>query len=195
MHQTINKTSHHKAKQEIIPNNRQIKPNSTPAGTKNPLNQQGHNQQDIKNHSLHRIKPHIPTKPLISHNTHVKRKKRHVTGVGNGAIGVEEGEDGAQNGAQDSWVLLEEEGAVLEAIEEGEEVGGGGEEAVGDGGGGGGGGDFEGFERGGEAAERWGGEGGAEGVGESGDSGRVGDAEEREGSHYQLLCVCVRVRW
>ncbi|KAK2973364.1 hypothetical protein RJ640_016786 [Escallonia rubra] len=119
IHQAVDKAHHEEHEDRVVAHHHQLEPDPCPTRVQDPLHQQRHHQQHVQHQRLHRVEPHVPAQTRVPDHAQIQGEEGHEAGVRQGP----------------------EEAAVLEAVEEGEEVGGGGYEAVGDGGGVVGGGD------------------------------------------------------
>lgn len=98
-----------------------LEPDPGPARTEDPLEQQGQHEEDVQSDGLHCIEPDVSAQTRVPDHPQVEGKEGHERGVGDGPVEGEEREERIEEGAQ-RWVLVEEEAAVLERVEEGESV-------------------------------------------------------------------------
>ncbi|KAG9444678.1 hypothetical protein H6P81_016018 [Aristolochia fimbriata] len=94
------------------------------------LKSHGKRQEDVQHDGLHRIEAHVSAQAGVPDDPEVEGEEGDEARVGDGAVEAHEREKGFE-GEGERRVGDEEVAAVLNPVEEGEEVGGGGDEPLG----------------------------------------------------------------
>lgn len=107
----------------VITQHQNPKP-QTARRAQDPLQQQRDREKNVEHHGLHRIESHVAAEAGVSDDAEVESEEGYEAGVGDRSVEAHEREEGLEDEAE-RGVLGEEEAAVLDAVEEGEEVSGG----------------------------------------------------------------------
>ncbi|PON89110.1 hypothetical protein TorRG33x02_149730 [Trema orientale] len=93
-----------------------------PTRAEYPLEEQGHDEEDVQGDGLHRVEPDVVAETGVPNDAEVEGEEGDEAGVRDGPVEPDDGEERVEEEAAQFWVLREEEASVLEGVEEGEGV-------------------------------------------------------------------------
>ena len=123
---TVNKAQNSERKQYIVEPNHDLEPEPSTCGAEDTLEQNRKDEKHIESDSLHGVEPDIVRETWVPNHTQVESKEGDKGSVRDGPVEREEREERVDERSE-RWVLVEEEAAVLEGVEEGESVSNGGD--------------------------------------------------------------------